>query len=693
MSALDLDDITPAYAKDDEQHPRSSDLESHSSPTPDVFDDTDASLMHESGSKIVHRGGGGDDDDDFGEPERSPVGSGQSTPSQTATPRDYMEDPAPGMHSSSSPSAVAAAAQIPIPVLASTALPAGFTTCTSPIATSSTTPSSTGNSASSASSASSTLTLAPASPPVNYLPAPSISVVSEDNEVESRQTNRIEAKLDEPFITVESDQAAAAVPTGDRRSDSEDSASSSSSTGFPAMTSTSKSGARTLTLIVSLNKSATDAHAHGTLVVADQPPRSPSNFIHEPLHHHTDERLLQPCIRGSMQSIEPLTARPKDSENHQKETSAVLFSENGSSKRRKSVRFSTNVEKHLYVLSDVGLNGKDEQGFGNGVAGFKTLGPLPPDQPLTEEQLAAEAEWNRVTAIRDAQLSAAGFASSAADGQDVSCAPIQYEMFFKYLIRTDISGVKPSVVVFDASIAPPRKTCLFYMTCGMYKAPPPKLRSSELTEERLMVFCFARLAFDDSNVDHVRAIRTLYSRLTGTSTRQCPRFGSHWETIGFQGSDPATDLRGGGLLGLLQLLFISSDSLFSSLTLDIHTLSRSNLASNKDFPFAVTGINLTKVCLEALRSGVLNCLINRWDSVFLVVNRLYIAMFYLFYLQWKPGSLSIHDFSHVISEIKACVLEDPEDVIDTLMRGLCERRARVSGAFVLEDDVADISNP
>ena len=46
-------------------------------------------------------------------------------------------------------------------------------------------------------------------------------------------------------------------------------------------------------------------------------------------------------------------------------------------------------------------------------------------------------------------------------------------------------------------------------------------------------------------------LRTIYRQLTST-TVDCPRYGSHWETIGFQGTDPSTDLRGVGILGLVQ---------------------------------------------------------------------------------------------------------------------------------------------
>jgi len=34
------------------------------------------------------------------------------------------------------------------------------------------------------------------------------------------------------------------------------------------------------------------------------------------------------------------------------------------------------------------------------------------------------------------------------------------------------------------------------------------------------------------------------------------RYGPHWAALGFQGSDPTTDLRGCGILGLLHLLLL-----------------------------------------------------------------------------------------------------------------------------------------
>lgn len=49
---------------------------------------------------------------------------------------------------------------------------------------------------------------------------------------------------------------------------------------------------------------------------------------------------------------------------------------------------------------------------------------------------------------------------------------------------------------------------------------------------------------------------TFYINLTGK--KNCVRYGDHWEKVGFQGRDPATDLRGVGMFGVLQMIaFIS----------------------------------------------------------------------------------------------------------------------------------------
>ncbi|XP_034721819.1 ELMO domain-containing protein 3 [Etheostoma cragini] len=66
---------------------------------------------------------------------------------------------------------------------------------------------------------------------------------------------------------------------------------------------------------------------------------------------------------------------------------------------------------------------------------------------------------------------------------------------------------------------------------------PPRLHR-ELLEERDLVFAIAQCHVDNSQTVHMRVLQTIYKRLIG-SKLDCPRFGAHWENIGFQGETPA----------------------------------------------------------------------------------------------------------------------------------------------------------
>ena len=51
---------------------------------------------------------------------------------------------------------------------------------------------------------------------------------------------------------------------------------------------------------------------------------------------------------------------------------------------------------------------------------------------------------------------------------------------------------------------------------------------------------------------HARALNLLYLECTGLASPG--PMGGHWEKLGFQGTDPATDFRAGGVLALAHLL-------------------------------------------------------------------------------------------------------------------------------------------
>lgn len=63
---------------------------------------------------------------------------------------------------------------------------------------------------------------------------------------------------------------------------------------------------------------------------------------------------------------------------------------------------------------------------------------------------------------------------------------------------------------------------------------PAKLNKS-LVPQRNLIFTLALIPFDNGDKDHVRILQTLFKTLTKRKL-DCPRFGPHWELIGFQGN-------------------------------------------------------------------------------------------------------------------------------------------------------------
>ena len=84
----------------------------------------------------------------------------------------------------------------------------------------------------------------------------------------------------------------------------------------------------------------------------------------------------------------------------------------------------------------------------------------------------------------------------------------------------------------------------------------PKLNSPQLLETRDKILGLARTPMDRS-VLHERILMSVYRVITREETLP-PRFGPRWETVGFQGDDPATDLRGSGMLSLIQALHMAA---------------------------------------------------------------------------------------------------------------------------------------
>lgn len=166
-----------------------------------------------------------------------------------------------------------------------------------------------------------------------------------------------------------------------------------------------------------------------------------------------------------------------------------------------------------------------------------------------------------------------------------------------------------------------------------------------MIDERNRIFGIALHSFDNQDSIQIRFLVTIYQKLTGSALLECGRFGNHWEDVGFQGTDPATDLRGVGILGLLQLLFLILSPETSLLCKEIYALS---LDQRQHFPFAVMSTNITQIALQILREGLLNKECNQAKCVLRVFNWFYSGIFFRLFKIWKENNKTIADSGYVL---------------------------------------------
>ena len=176
--------------------------------------------------------------------------------------------------------------------------------------------------------------------------------------------------------------------------------------------------------------------------------------------------------------------------------------------------------------------------------------------------------------------------------------------------------------------------------------PPPRLEAAaaaSAVEPLTVCRCAAVLPA----VVHERVLVSVYRALQGAGSSP-PVFGSHWEAVGFQGADPATDVRGGGVLGLLLLLRLLQSE--QSLAGRLQALAASD---TQHFPLAVVGLNLAGIVLSALRLGRLNGECGRQPGgVWEVAHTLFAAAVDAFVNIWMDEAATIGCWAQVRQRIE-----------------------------------------
>lgn len=133
------------------------------------------------------------------------------------------------------------------------------------------------------------------------------------------------------------------------------------------------------------------------------------------------------------------------------------------------------------------------------------------------------------------------------------------------------------------------------------RAPSSFTFNDDITEAmaQLKTFTTSQNGYDTSNVVHERALLH-YWELCCPGVDLDARKTKQWKTIGFQGTDPASDIRGAGILGLQNLLHLASTypEKFRSM------LQHEQLQEGQEsYPFSIAGLNMTMLVMQCLGWG------------------------------------------------------------------------------------------
>ncbi|XP_015361797.1 ELMO domain-containing protein 3 isoform X2 [Marmota marmota marmota] len=263
---------------------------------------------------------------------------------------------------------------------------------------------------------------------------------------------------------------------------------------------------------------------------------------------------------------------------------------------------------------------------------------------VSAEVLQAQEEWEAVDTIHP---KAESWGCSDQPGQLIS-----FGEALQHLQTLDLSSFKKRIqpTVRRTGLAALRH-CLF---------GPPKLHQG-LREERDLVLTIAQCGLDSQDPVHGRVLQTIYKKLTG-SKLDCALRGDHWEDLGFQGANPATDLRGAGFLALLHLLYLVMDAKTLLMAQEIFRLSRHHI----QFPFCLMSVNVTRIAIQALREECLSRECNRQQKVIAVVNSFYAATFLRLAHVWRTQQKTISDSGFVLKDLEALAKKSPRRLLKTL---------------------------
>lgn len=160
--------------------------------------------------------------------------------------------------------------------------------------------------------------------------------------------------------------------------------------------------------------------------------------------------------------------------------------------------------------------------------------------------------------------------------------------------------------------------------------------------------------YDKNNEEHEALLMKLWNATFPTTTLNS-RVSEQWKLMGFQGTDPATDFRGMGLLGLHNLLYFAE--VYPEKWREI--VKRNQDRKEREYPTAVAGINITQALFEILNVGKPINFKGPPLKVFRVLfdhpnafEEMYCSTFGVLDRTWDEMNASYMDFSKVNAAVK-----------------------------------------
>uniref|UniRef100_A0A5B7AH18 Putative ELMO domain-containing protein B isoform X1 n=1 Tax=Davidia involucrata TaxID=16924 RepID=A0A5B7AH18_DAVIN len=164
-----------------------------------------------------------------------------------------------------------------------------------------------------------------------------------------------------------------------------------------------------------------------------------------------------------------------------------------------------------------------------------------------------------------------------------------------------------------------------------------------------------QVPFDGSCVEHQDALKLLW-RLAYPD-RELPSLKSElWKEMGWQGSDPSTDFRGGGYISLENLIFFAKMNPDSFQNL-LH--KRDGNRAEWEYPFAVAGINISFMLVQMLdlQSGKPTSLagirfVELLSEDEMAFDNLFCVAFQMMDAQWLAKRASYMEFNDVLKSTR-----------------------------------------